>query len=245
MEMKKRIPPEELGHAPEQRVIDPLTGRDVTGEYASNQKEEFEACLRRIFLDIAGTVMEEALKCHRAYFQSMKGATSIHKEDIETAVREEEERQKGFYDALKRFSEEFEKSGVRFEVMPPGKVYRDSGWDAGLVHGCNVRTDGGYLCAFPLVPATTSCYMALVQEPVAAQVVFASRDCVVLAPHGQDYGEAFTQAARQVFGTPRDIKDFPKARRALIGNSFLSIDSSETFSSFRLKETKERCEQCE
>jgi|GEM_PF-3351338 hypothetical protein len=250
--MKEQIPPDKPGHVPEQKVIDPLTGKDMTGKYVLDKREGFETCLREVFLEIARrafnreeniarAMIEKALKCHREYFQAMKGATNLHPENIKDAVKDEEKRQKRFYDALDRLAEEFKNLGARFEVMPPDKVYKDSGWNTGLVHGCNIKTNGTYLCAFPLVPAVTFCYLAPVQEPVAAQVIFADNDCVILAPHSQDFGDAFTKAAERIFGIPEDKRDdFPKAQRAFIGNSFLSLVLEESLSSIELEELRKK-----
>lgn len=221
---------------------------DVTADYFTSARREFEACLRIVFLEIARkafnketniaeSVIKKALGCHENYFQTMKGGTNLSPEDIRIAIIKEEERQIKFYNALTNLSEEFKKPGVRFQVMPPDKCYKASHWDTGLVAGCNIRTDGAYLCAFPLVPAATSCYMALVQEPVSAQVIYINEDCVILSPHDQDLGDDFWRAGEKSFGKMIDIKDdFPRAYKTYIGNSFLYLDSAETFSDYQLKE---------
>lgn len=248
--MNESISPDETGYAPEQKIIDPLTGRNITGEYAAEKRRELEARLREVFLEIAikafnrepaipRPVMGKALKYHKKYFQAMKGATNLHTTDIKEAVAREVERQDRFYSALAGLAAEFKKAGAQFEILPPDKGYQDSYWDTGLVTGCNIKTGNAYLCAFPLVPARTTCYMALVQEPVAAQVVFVSEDCMVLAPLGQDFGEDFLKASERLFGKRKDVKgDFPEAIVAYLGNNFLCVDTGEDFTSQRLKELK-------
>jgi hypothetical protein len=248
--MKEGIPPNEFERAPEQRIVDALTGRDLTGEYASEKRREFEAGLRAVFLgiarrafsrepDIAQTVMKKALACHRRYFQVMKGSTNIRAEDIEDAVAEEVTRQSRFYGALARLAEEFKKADVPFAIISPDTCYRHSYWDTGLVSGCNIRAGGAYLCAFPLVPARTVCYMALVQEPVAAQVIFVSEDCVILMPHSEEFAEDFLKVGKRLFAWRQEVKrDFPEATTAYLGNNFLCVDTGEAFSSQRLKDLK-------
>ncbi len=240
-EMRERIPGYE-----EQRVFG---DRNATSEYVEAVRVEFEGCMRNIFLEIAKkafnkekniaeSVMDGAIDCWRRYFQSMNGGINLTEEDIKRAIRKEEERQKRFYDALIKLTKEFKGKGFQAEVIPPDKCYKDSYWDTALTAECNIKVNNAYLCAFPLIPAKTSDFLAS-QQP-AANVILIDEDCVVLQPQDQTLGDEFWKANEEIF-TEKDMKgDFPEAISAKLKNSFLLLISLETFSEAELEEMRKK-----
>jgi|Deesub1362B_J571_1020462.scaffolds.fasta_scaffold01945_3 hypothetical protein len=222
-----------------------LGGDDATAEYVQSAKTEFDRCMRKIFLEIAKkafnreeniaeSVTEKAVGCWKSYFQSMKGGVNLTEEDIEEAIKREEERQKRFYNALTKLTEEFRRKGFQTEILPPDEFYRDSFWNTGLTAGCNIKVNNVYLCAFPLVPAVTSDFMVL-RHNSAANVILINEDCVLLQPHDQTLEKEFWKANEEMFAE-RDVKDdFPEADFAILKNNFLFLVSSEILSNVELE----------
>jgi hypothetical protein len=63
----------------------------------------------------------------------------------------------------------------------------------------------------------------------------------MLMPHDQDPEPAFCQAAEEIFGTRKDVKNcFPEAYLAELYNNFLLLDSTETFSTIELEELRRK-----
>ncbi len=242
----EKEPPEYM----EQKV----TGnREATARYVQETEEEFKKCLGVVLLDIsnrcllqeediAEKVMEDAMNCYSSYFQSMKGGINLTQDDIKDLVTFEVKRHRSFYKTLREISKEFTDEGVKFEILSPGDIYCDPYWDTKLEVGCNIRTDNGaYLSAFPLFPATTSDYMALRQEPVAAHILYINKDCMLFINHNQDPGEKFTEVYRKVFRDPVDVKyEIEGAWAASISNNFLHLDSEREFSDAKLEELKNK-----
>lgn len=238
--MRERIPSYE-----EQKV---LGNRDATSEYVTEAREEFWICMQKIFLEIAkkafnkeenvaDAVMEKAINCWRSYFQSMKGGINLTNEDIKNMLRKEEDRQKKFYNALTKIVDEFRMKGFRAEILPPDECYANSYWDTGLTVGCNIKINNAYLCAFPLVPATTSYFLSLRQES-AANIILLSKDFIIMQPYDQTLEEEFWKVNEKMF-TEKDVKDdFPEADFAVLKNNFLLLVSSKIFSKAELEKIR-------
>lgn len=111
--------------------------------------------------------MERAIECWKSYFQSMKGGINLTEEDVKRAIRREEKMQKRFYNALTKLIDKFREKGFQAEIIPPDKCHKDPYWDTGLSAGCNIKVNNAYLCAFPLIPATTSDFLASRQYSAA------------------------------------------------------------------------------
>jgi hypothetical protein len=245
------MPADRTGRAPEQKMVDPLTGRNLTGEYVSEKTGDFRAGLEALFLEIAlaafrGEVearpfTHQAQALYQDYFQALKGATNLHAGVVASAVAEEVSRQHSLYGALSLIKGRLAQSGIRAEVMPPDRCYCDPYWDTGLVQGCNLRLGSDWWWAIPPVDASTQCYQALVQEPVAAQVIHASKECLLLLPNNQSVPDAVRQPETGLFSPRREItEDFPEACAAWLGNGFLSLDTDEEYSPVQLLDMKAR-----
>jgi len=241
--------PDDIEHAPVQKIIDPSNGRDITGEYASATAAEFRSAMKNIFFQIAlrafrgdpTSLMEEAQSRYQAYFQAMKGGTNIHPEHITRAIEGEHSRQRRLHAALSRIVSLYTRAGIKAEVISPDHCYADPYWDTGLVYGCNLRLGGSVLCAFPLVNARTDCYLSPVQDPVAASVAYVDADCILLLPHDQDLAENVLAAGAALFSGEKDVKgDFPGARAARLHNSFLFLSTEEDYSPAQLQAFKVR-----
>lgn len=221
------------------------------GAHIREIREDFEACLREVLDELALRVSRgetgvaaalelEAYECQTRFFRSMMGAANILEEDVREALAAAEARQRRLYGDLRSLVDHLSDRGVRAEIIPPDRCLADPYWDTGLITGCNVEVDGAHLYAFPLLPAATTCWGALVQEPVAAEVLNAGESLVILLPCGQDLGERSRAALQEILGIPRDVRDeFPGAHVATLGGGFLLLDTSERYSDVELRELKE------
>jgi hypothetical protein len=236
----------------EQRVLG-VGGQDETADYVRACQKEFRSCLRQIFLSvaqkafsqeasIARKVMPDATKCYQDYFQSMKGQINLTEEDLMSLVSKEEERQQRFYRALRELSGKFSREGVMFEILSPGDIYCIPAWDTGLVVGTSIRTESGaYLFSSSPVPAHTTDYMALRQEPVAASIVAISKDFILFLPVNQVPGDKFREVHLRIFGREKDFtKEINGIWRATLMSGFLLLDSERTFSAAEIEELKRK-----
>ena len=227
------IPPENM----EQRIAG--TQEDMAN-YVQECKRELRDCMLQVYLKIAQDayecrnevsqdVIQEAVYCHESYFNSMKGATNLSEDDVRLAVASEIERQGGFYKRLRELADKFASHGVSFEILEPGDIYSDPMWDIGACVGTSVRiASKAYLFAAPTCAAKTYDYMALRQDPVAAQIIYMDENLMLFAQHDQDLSEAFWQAYRQLFDKPHDVKaDFPDAWAAVVAGNALLIDAKD------------------
>lgn len=178
--------------------------KECTGEYAESARNEFEGCLKKVFLEIARQAFERkdsdaagfitaASECHDFYFRTMKGATNIKKETLERLVRKECDRQKRFYAKLARLQAHFNKINVPFKIQNVSF----SEWDTGLTAGCNIYADNTSLFAFPLIPA---------KGP--GKVLFIEEDCVIVLIKFPTAMRPFQSPAvwLQEFGIPKNNK---------------------------------------
>ena len=226
-------PPEYM----EQRIAG--TGEDMA-YYVAECKRQLRDCMLQIYLKIAqdaykgrSTVspelVQEAVNCFESYFDSMKGATNLSEDDVRFAVENELERQGGFYRRLRKLADNFVSHNVSFEVLPPGDIYSDPMWDMGACVGTSVRiANKAYLYAVPTCAAKTYDYMALRQDPVAAQLIYIDESLMLYAQHDQDLGEPFWHAYRQLFDKPQDVKaDFPDVWAAVVAGNALLLDAKD------------------
>ena len=241
MRKEEANPPEQVAPdqgVPEQKVLDPW-GRDVTGEYASACRRDFQTCIRDAFLEISRAAMaedrdtaargpERALRCYREYFEAMKGSVSLSEEEMRSALTREAERQEAFYGALGRLSERFREHGVRMDITAPGYYDTETHWNTGMSAGCRLDIpDSGSLYACPLAPASTDAYEAPRPSPVAARVLYVDGACMIFGPHGADPDEAVRGVVDAAFGRPQDLPDLvPGALGARLYGGFLELSSS-------------------
>jgi len=240
------IPPENM----EQRIAG--TQEDMTN-YVQECKHELRDAMLQVYLKIAQDaykgrnavsqdVAREAVQCFKNYFDSMKGATNLSADDVKLSVEDEAERQGRFHKRLCELSDKFKSNSASFEVLPPGDIYSDPMWDLGVCVGTSVRiANKAYLYAAPTCAARTYDYMALRQDPVAAQLIYLD-DCLMLfAKDDQDLGEGFWQAYRKLFDKPKDVKaDFPSSWATVIAGNALFIDTKDTFSDDELQELMDK-----
>jgi len=226
-------PPEYM----EQRIAG--TQEDMAN-YVQQCKRELRDCMLQIYLKIAQAVYNdksevsqeitsEAVRCFEIYFNSMKGATNLSEDDVRAAVVNEMQVQGSFYSRLGEIADEFTSNSVAFEILEPGKVYSDPMWNTGVCAGTSIRiANMAYLYAAPACAAKTYDYMALRQDPVAAQIIYLD-DCLILyAQHDQNLGEAFWQTYRNLFDKPKDVKeDFPDVWAAVVAGNTLLLDAED------------------
>lgn len=161
------------------------------------------------------------------------GAVNISKEDINETLGWATDIQTKFYDCLNSLLEHLPD---HLEVINPDRVITHPYWDSALIHGCNIKAGNCILHAVPRVPATTSCWMALVQEPVAAKVLTAKNSCVLMLPSGQYPSEDLSDALREYRGEPLDVtRNFEKAYNAHVQSGILYLDSGEKMDPTTLK----------
>ena len=221
------------------------------GAHIREMRDDFEACLREVLDELALRVSRgetgvaaalelKGFECQARFFRSMMGAANILEEDVREALAAAESRQRGLYGELRALVDQLSDRGVRAEIVPPDRCLADPYWDTGLITGCNVEVEGAHLYASPLLPAATTCWGALVQEPVAADVLHASESSVILLPSGQALEGRSLAALQELLGAPRDVRDeFPGAYAAVLGGGFLLLDTAERYSDVELRELKE------
>ena len=240
------MPPENM----EQRIAG--TQEDMA-TYVVECKRELKDCVLRVYLKIAQDaykgnsevsqeITSEAVRCFDNYFNSMKGATNLSADNVKVSVEDDAERQGRFYKRLRELSDKFVSHNVAFEVLPPGDIYSDPMWDMGVCVGTSVRiANKAYLYATPTCAARTYDYMALRQDPVAAQLIYLD-DCLMLfAKDDQDLGEVFWQAYRKLFDKPKDVKaDFPSSWATVVAGNALLIDTKDTLPDDKLQKLMDK-----
>jgi hypothetical protein len=198
-------------------------------------RQEFEGCLQKAFTEVASRVYQgdnstlgledQTCRCLERFNQVMMGAVNITKEDINETLRWAKDIQTGFYECLYSLLKHLPD---HLEVINPKRFIIDPYWDSALIHGCNIKAGNCILHAVPRVPAATSCWMALVQEPVAAKVLAAKNRCVLMLPSGQYPSEDLSDALKSYRGDPLDVtRDFEKAYYAQVQSGILYLDSGE------------------
>lgn len=227
------MPPEYM----EQRIAG--TQNDMAN-YVEQCKRELKDCVLQTYLKIAQTayggqselpsnITQGAVNCFEQYFNSMKGATNLSEADVIQLVKDEFERQRRFYDRLIELSGKFTWQNIGVEILEPGNIYSDPMWDMGMCVGTSIRIESkAYFYASPVCNAKTNDYMALRQDPVAAQIIYMDNGLMLFAQHDQDPGGSFWQAYRELFDAPQDVKaDFPPAWAAVVAGNALLIDAKD------------------
>jgi len=201
---------------PEQKIPG---GPGATAEYVTDCRREFQTCLREVFLEIAERslaerrdippqVMDRAVACYDRFSQVIKGGTNLRRIDVEEALLEGEKRQRHLHHSLGQLADRFSSHGVRFQIAGAGHFDNKILWENGVEAGCGIQTDHDVdLFAYPLMSLTTREYMVPRAGPIAAELVFLDADMMLFSRHGEDPGEAFASAAREIFGDSRDISD--------------------------------------
>ena len=173
---------------------------------------EFVECLRGV---VGGG---DARVCFDRFFQVCMGAVGFSFVDVEDAVDWARGVMDDFGVALDDFRE-------RFHCSVVDGLVADSYWDAGLISGVNLRVGDVFLYASPLVPMATGCWMALVQEPVAASVL-AVDGFVLMLPCGQYLEEKHSDALRELYPPEEDLSDhFSDAHHAYRRPGHIIIDT--------------------
>lgn len=177
-------------------------------------RSEFVKCLRGVLGggDIHG--------CYDRFFEVMMGAIDFTLEDVEEVVDWAGHVKEDFNVSLHDFVERFP-----CDVVSEG-LLADPYWDSGLISGINLRVGDALLYASPLVPMATSCWMALVQEPVAANVIAVDGDLVLMLPVYEYLDEKYIEALQGLYKVPIDISsEFPNAHHAYYRNGHIIIDT--------------------
>jgi hypothetical protein len=172
----------------------------------------------------------------------MKGNTNIRSEDVIGAVRAQAEKQQNLHRTLQRLAEQFARRGVRFRAAEAGDFQDEILWGMGVVPGCRVVVDDGLsLFAYPLMSAVTQDYMVPRAGPTAADIIYLDSNVMLFMPHGQDPGEGFPSAAKEVFGLPENIAErFPGAVAARLGRHYLELVTAGEISPRQLEELRRR-----
>ena len=175
---------------------------------------EFVECLRGV---VGGG---DARGCFDRFFQVSMGAVNFSFGDVEDAV----DWARGVMDDFGVALDDFRH---RFPCSVVDGLVADSYWDAGLIAGVNLRVGGTVLYASPLVPMATGCWMALVQEPVAASVL-AVDGFVLMLPCGQYLEEEHIDALRELYPPETDLSShFPDAHHAYKRPGHIIIDTTQ------------------
>jgi hypothetical protein len=235
------MPPEYM----EQRIAG--TQNDMAN-YVSECKRELKSCMLQTYIKTAKSAYEghsgvlqditqEAVNCFEQYFNSMKGATNLSEADVIQSVKGEFERHRRFYGRLIELAGKFTWREIGVEILEPGNIYSDPMWDMGICVGTSIRIDSkAYLYATPICAAKTYDYMALRQDPVAAQIIYMDDSLIFFAQHDQDLGDTFWQAYRELFDAPQDVKaDFPNAWAAVVAGNALLIDAKDALGDTELE----------
>ena len=154
-------------------------------------RAEFENCLRGVIP--SGDVSV----CFDRFFEVSKGAVDFTLGDVEDVVEWVCHIMEDFNHSLNDFLVRFPR-----DVITSGEILADPYWDSGLISGINLRVGDAVLYACPLVPMATSCWMALVQTPVAANVLAVDGDCVLMLPVGQYLNEEYVEALKKLYKPP-------------------------------------------
>lgn len=123
--------------------------------------------------------LENALRCYDEFFESVKGATNVRRENLERDFWAEIKRQKKFYAALDSLSDKFNNHDIAFDILDAGYYFLETLWDTGLTAGCQLRISHQFLYAYPLVSATTDAYMIPRAAPSAANLIALDKERII------------------------------------------------------------------
>lgn len=158
-------------------------------------RKEFANAIRKLMLRVAvdtyhdrvdRTAYTEALgNAHDKFFNTMKGATNIHKVNIQELIDSEITRQKALYTRLNELKPFFDS----VKPLDPSGLVALPYWEHGPSHGCNVEINGSRFYAAPRVPCSTNEYITVKQAPVPANIIMIDRDMILMLPYGVDPSE--------------------------------------------------------
>jgi len=130
----------------------------------------------------------------------------------------------------------------RFPCTVMNGLVADPYWDSGLIAGVNLRVGDSVLYAAPLVPMASDCWMALVQEPVAASVL-AVDGFILMLPCGQYLEEEHADALRQLYPPQVDLSSyFPDTHHAYRRNGHIIIDTTQRIETDSLNKIQKKYE---
>ena len=124
-------------------------------------------------------------QAHEAYFNSMKGATNTHREDVYELIEAETGRQSALYKSIEDLKPYF----TSFKPLDPTNLYAYPYWDHGPSHGLNIEINGTRFYAAPRVPCSTNEYITVKQAPVPANIVLINHDMILMLPYREDTTE--------------------------------------------------------
>jgi len=164
-------------------------------------RKEFANAIRKLMLRVAFDTYHERVdrpaytealgNAHDRFFNTMKGATNIHKVNIQELIDAEISRQQALYTRLNELKPFFDS----VNPLDPSGIVAPPYWEHGPSHGCNVEINGARFYAAPRVPCSTNEYITVKQAPVPANIIMIDQNMILMLP----YGVAPSEETRQQF----------------------------------------------
>jgi hypothetical protein len=158
-------------------------------------RKEFEKSIKETMLQIAVDTYHNRVDvqaytkilglAHEKFFNSMKGATNVHTNDVEELIESEIRRQKALYKRLEALEPFFD----TVKPLNPSDIYASAHWDHGPSYGCNVEINRTRFYALPRVPCSTTEYITVKQAPIPANIVKIDQDMILMLPYSEDPSE--------------------------------------------------------
>ncbi len=176
-------------------------------------RREFEAAIKqtmhRIAIDIYNDsqqpdqYMETLDKAYEKYFNSMKGATNNHQDDVHQLIEAETLRQKALYKEIEELTPYFS----RVKPLDPTNIYAVPFWDHSPSHGVTVEINNTRFYAAPRVPCSANDYITVKQAPVPANIVLINHDMILMLPYWENTTEETHRQLNQLLNTSSTVTE--------------------------------------
>ena len=196
-------------------------------------RKEFEKAIRDLMLRVAVDTYHDKVDrsayseslgiAHDRFFNSMKGATNIHKTDVDELIDAEITRQKALYTHVNELKPYFDS----VKPLDPSALVAFPYWDHGPSHGCNVEINGARFYAAPRVPCSTNEYITLKQAPVPANIVMIDQDMMLMLPYGVDASEETRQQFTKLLDVSGKITEDRLTEPIHVRKNYLWVHSEE------------------
>jgi hypothetical protein len=158
-------------------------------------RKEFEAAIKQTMHRIAIDTYNESSQpenyrdtldqAYEKYFNSMKGATNIHPEDVHRLIEAETRRQKALYKRIEELKPHFN----TVKPLDPSHIYAIPFWDHSPSPGVTVEINNTRFYAAPRVPCSAKDYVTVKQAPVPANIVYINHDMILMLPYWENTTE--------------------------------------------------------
>ncbi|MCB2172865.1 hypothetical protein KQH65_09025 [archaeon] len=196
-------------------------------------RKEFANAIRKLMLRLAVDTYHERVNrpaytetlgnAHDKFFNTMKGATNIHKVNIQELIDAEISRQQALYTRLNELKPFFDS----VKPLDPSGIVAPPYWEHGPSHGCNVEINGARFYAAPRVPCSTNEYITVKQAPVPANIIMIDQNMILMLPYGVTPSEETRQQFNKILDASGKITEEGFKEPIHVRKNYLWVHSEE------------------